>query len=65
MVVSAATCAAFVLMLIGAVSGYRYHRVLKLKDEFFFDVAGKIFLSVCYMGCFLICIYDPENLVSR
>ncbi|KAK6128386.1 hypothetical protein DH2020_037862 [Rehmannia glutinosa] len=39
--VTVASIGAFSLLLLGAVFGYRFHRVHKLKDDVFVDVAGE------------------------
>ena len=45
-IMTSATCGTLLVLLVGAVIAYRYHRHLsKLKHDVFFDVAG-IFLSI-------------------
>ncbi|KAK6152978.1 hypothetical protein DH2020_012617 [Rehmannia glutinosa] len=39
--VTVASIGAFSLLLLGAVFGYRFHRIHKLKDDVFVDVAGE------------------------
>lgn len=49
-VITAASISAFSL-LIGAVLGYRFHRVRKLKHDVYYDVSGTLLQYSCNMPC--------------
>ena len=50
-VITSASCGAFLLLALGAMFSYRYHYVRKLKHEVFVDVSGNFSFGIFIFNC--------------